>query len=185
MVFTAGITPTQADIHRRWGWFVALGILMIIAGIIALVSVFMATVVAVTWVGAMMVVSGIFEVIHGFQMKSWSRFFLWIVIGALYVVAGFIAFMNPILASTVLTLLLGFGLIFAGVLRIFLAMQMRAGSTWGWIAFSGVITLILGLIIVLHWPVSSLYTLGIFLGVDLVIVGASWLSVGLGFRRIV
>jgi uncharacterized membrane protein HdeD (DUF308 family) len=131
----------------------------------------------------MMIVSGIMEIIHGFQMKRWGRFFLWVIIGALYVAGGVFAVMNPLLASTVLTLLLGMLLIFAGVFRIVLAMQMRTGSYWGWVAASGVITLLLGAIIVFHWPVSSLYTLGIFLGVDLIIAGASWLSAGLAFRR--
>lgn len=183
MANVADVIPSTADIHRRWGWFVALGVLMIIAGVIALLSVFMATVATVIWVGAMMIVSGVFEIVHGFQLKSWGRFFLWIVIGLLYIVAGFIAFMNPILASSVLTLMLGFGLVFAGVMRIVLAMQMRTGAAWGWVVFSGAITLLLGAIIVLHWPVSSLYALGIFLGVDLIIAGASWLGIGLGFRQ--
>jgi len=55
---------------------------------------------------------------------------------------------------------------------------------WMWVAFSGVITFLLGLLIVAHWPVSSLYVLGIFLGVDLVIAGAGWIGVGLGLRRL-
>jgi uncharacterized membrane protein HdeD (DUF308 family) len=50
---------------------------------------------------------------------------------------------------------------------------------------SGIITLLLGLIIVAHWPVASLYVLGIFLGVDLVLAGASWIGIGLGLRRLV
>ena len=64
-----------------------------------------------------------------------------------------------------------------------MAMQMRSGSYWGWIALSGVITLLLGALIVFRWPVSSLYALGIFLGVDLIIAGVSWLTAGLFFRR--
>ena len=54
---------------------------------------------------------------------------------------------------------------------------------WIWIAISGVITLLLGLIVVSHWPVSSLYTLGIFLGVNLVFAGAGWVGLGLGLRQ--
>jgi uncharacterized membrane protein HdeD (DUF308 family) len=117
-------------------------------------------------------------------MKRWSRFFLWVAIGILYMLAGIFVFANPGLAALVLTLLLGFALIFAGIVRIVLAMQMRAGSMWGWVAASGVITLLLGAIIVLHWPVSSWYTLGIFLGVDLIFAGVSWLSAGLTFRSL-
>ena len=61
---------------------------------------------------------------------------------------------------------------------------MQHGSPWIWVVVSGVITLLLGLIILAHWPVSSLYVLGIFLGVDLVFAGASWIGLGLGLRQL-
>ncbi len=172
------------ELRGRWGWFVALGILMMIAGFIALVSVVLATIVSVLLVGVMMLASGIIEIIHGFQMRRWSRFFLWVLIGAFYVLAGLLVIWNPILASTVLTLFLGLFLIVAGVMRIVLALQMRSASPWGWVLLSGVVTLVLGAIIVMHWPVSSLYVLGIFLGVDLVFAGSSWLGAGLALRRV-
>ena len=171
------------ELRSRWGWFVALGVLMIVAGVIALGSLLMATVVTALWVGVMMIVSGAFEIVHGFQMKQWGRFFLWIAIGALYVVAGFLVFRNPLLAAGVFTWLLGFGLIVAGVVRIFLAMQMKSGSAWGWVVLSGIITLLLGVVILLQWPASSAYALGIFLGVDLLFDGAAWLGMGLALRR--
>ena len=183
MVFATVGSEAFDDVRSRWGWFVALGALMIAAGVIALSSLFLATVASVLVVGIMMIVSGVFEVIHGIQMKRWSRFFLWIAIGALYMIGGLFAVTNPLLASAVLTLMLGGFLIAAGIVRIFLAMQMRAGSPWGWIAFSGAVTLLLGAVIVIGWPISSLYALGIFLGVDLIFAGVSWLSAGLVFRR--
>jgi uncharacterized membrane protein HdeD (DUF308 family) len=67
--------------------------------------------------------------------------------------------------------------------RIYLGFSMRAGSPWVWIVISGLITLVLGVIILAHWPVSSLWTLGIFLGVDLVFAGATWIGLGLGLRN--
>ena len=60
---------------------------------------------------------------------------------------------------------------------------MKHGSPWVWVVVSGVVTLLLGLIILAHWPVSSLWTLGIFLGVDLVVAGASWIGVGMGLKQ--
>ncbi len=183
MVLASDAMPNPDALRGRWGWFAALGVIMIIAGFIALMSVVMATVVSVLIVGVMMIASGIMEIIHGFQMKRWSRFFLWIVIGILYVIAGLLVVRNPLLAAGVLTLLVGAALIFAGIARIFLAMQMRSESPWGWVLVSGIITVLLGAIILLQWPISSLYVLGIFLGVDLMIAGASWLGASLVFRR--
>lgn len=175
--------PVPQEFRGHWGWFVGLGVLMIIAGVIALGSVLMATVVSVLVVGIMMIASGIVEIVHGMRMKGWGQFFLWVLIGILYVVAGLFAFQNPLLAAGALTLVLGVSLLFAGVARIFLAMQMRSTSPWGWVLASGIITLLLGALILIRWPVSSLYVLGIFLGVDLVIAGAAWLSAGLAFKR--
>jgi uncharacterized membrane protein HdeD (DUF308 family) len=83
-----------------------------------------------------------------------------------------------------LTLLLGVVLIASGIMRIILAFSMQAGMPWIWVLASGVLTLLIGLVILAHWPVSSLYVLGVFLGVDLVIAGAGWIAIGLGLRSV-
>jgi uncharacterized membrane protein HdeD (DUF308 family) len=171
-------------LRAKSGWIVALGVVYVIAGIIALGSVVLATVASVFVVGIMMLIAGIAEVINAFQVKSWGRFLLWLLLGALYIVAGFATFENPLLAAALLTLLLGVVLIASGIMRIILAFSMQAGMPWIWVLASGVITLLIGLMILAHWPVSSLYVLGVFLGVDLVIAGAGWIAIGLGLRSV-
>jgi uncharacterized membrane protein HdeD (DUF308 family) len=104
-------------------------------------------------------------------------------LGVLYIVAGFLTFENPLLAAAVLTLLLGFALVASGIMRIVLAFSMKQEMPWIWVAVSGVITLLLGLIILVHWPVSGLYILGLFLGIDLIIAGLGWIGIGLGLKR--
>jgi uncharacterized membrane protein HdeD (DUF308 family) len=173
--------PGRADqglepLRVKWGWIVALGIVFLIAGLVALGSVVTATVVSVAVVGAMMLVSGIAEIVNAFSVKTWGKFFLWALLGALYVIAGFVTFRNPLLAATVLTLILGVDLIVSGFLRIFLAMQMTQGTPWGWVALSGVVTLLVGGMILAQWPVSSLFMLGILLGVDLVFASPAGLA---------
>jgi len=166
----------------KWGWIVALGVFFVAAGVIALGSVYLATVVSVLWVGVMMLFAGIVEIISAFQMKSWGKFFLWILLGALYALAGFLVFDNPLLAAATLTLLLGAALVASGLVRIYLAFQMQQGAPWGWVAVSGAITTLLGIIILIHWPLSGLYVLGLFLGIDLIFAGVGWISVGLALR---
>jgi uncharacterized membrane protein HdeD (DUF308 family) len=173
-----------APLRAKSGWIIALGVVYVIAGLIALGSVVFATVVTVYVVGFMMLIAGVAEVINAFQVKSWGRFLFWLLLGALYIVAGFATFENPLLAAAALTLLLGAALVVSGVMRIILAFSLQAEAPWIWVAVSGVITLILGLIILAHWPVSGLYILGIFLGVDLVIAGASWIGIGFGLKRL-
>lgn len=172
-----------APLRAGSGWIIALGIVYVIAGFIALGSVMMATVASVLIVGVMMIIAGVAEVFNAFQIKSWGKFLFWALLGVLYIIAGFVAFENPLLAAAVLTLLLGASLLASGVLRLFLAFSMKRESPWIWVALSGVITLVLGGIILAHWPVSSVYTLGIFLGIDLIFAGTSWIGLGFGLRR--
>lgn len=176
----AGLAPLRA----KSGWIVALGVVYVIAGVIALGSVMFATVVTVFVVGVMMLIAGVAEVINAFQIKTWGKFLFWLLLGALYIVAGFLTFENPLFAAAVLTLLLGFSLIASGIMRIVLGFSMRHGTPWLWVALSGVVTLLLGLIIVVHWPVSGLYVLGLLLGIDLVVAGISWIGIGFGLKRL-
>jgi len=172
-----------APLRAKWGWIVALGVVYLIAGFIALGSVAMATVASVLIVGVMMIIAGVAEVISAFQIKSWGKFLLWVLLGLLYVVAGFVTFQNPLLAAVLLTLVLGASLVASGIMRIILAFSMKRETPWIWVALSGVITVLLGVLILARWPVSSLYILGLFLGIDLIMAGASWVGIGLGLRR--
>jgi uncharacterized membrane protein HdeD (DUF308 family) len=133
----------------------------------------------------MMIIAGVAEVFNAFQIKSWGKFLVWALLGVLYIIAGFFTFENPLLAAAVLTLVLGASLVASGLVRLFLAFSMKRESPWIWVALSGVITFLLGGIILAHWPVSSVYTLGIFLGIDLIFAGASWIGLGFGLRRAV
>ncbi|MDE5455151.1 HdeD family acid-resistance protein [Bradyrhizobium sp. CSA112] len=172
-----------APLRAKWGWIVALGVVYLIAGFIALGSVAMATFVSVLVVGVMMIVAGVAEVFGAFQIKSWGKFLLWALLGVLYIIAGFVTFQNPLLAAVLLTLVLGASLLVSGIMRIVLAFSMKRETPWIWVALSGVITLLLGVLILLRWPVSSLYILGLFLAIDLIMAGAGWIGLGFGLRR--
>jgi uncharacterized membrane protein HdeD (DUF308 family) len=174
--------PAAEPLRSKSGWIVALGVVYVIAGLIALSSVVFATKVTVFVVGIMMLIAGIAEVINSFQFKSWGKFLVWLLLGLLYIVAGLVTFENPLLAAAVLTLLLGVALTVSGVMRIILAFSMREGMSWTWVVLSGVVTLLLGLIILAHWPVSSLFVLGVLLGVDLLIIGIGWIFIGFGLK---
>jgi len=188
---TSTTEPTQPfpsssalePLRAKRGWIIALGIVYLIAGLVALGSIVLATIVSVFVVGIMMLIAGVAEVFHAFQIKTWGRFLFWLLLGALYIIAGFLTFENPLLAAALLTLLLGVSLIVSGIMRIVLAFSMKEGMPWIWVVVSGAITLLLGLIILAHWPVSSLYILGLFLGIDLIFAGAGWLAVGFGLGR--
>ena len=172
-----------APLRAKSGWIIALGVVYLIAGFIALGSVAMATVASVLVVGVMMIIAGVAEVFSAFQIKSWGKFLLWALLGVLYIFAGFVTFENPLLAAVLLTLILNASLMASGIMRIFLGFSMKRETPWIWVVLSGVITLLLGLLILARWPVSSLYILGLFLGIDLIMAGVGWIGLGFGLRR--
>ncbi len=165
-------------LRHRSRWIVGFGVLLAVLGGLAFSSVFAATIVTVYFVGISMIAAGAAEIVMGFQAKSWSRFLLWIILGAIYMMAGIFAFTNPLLAAGVLTLVLGASLVATGLLRMFLAFQMQAGSAWMLLVVSGLITTLLGWMILAQWPLSSLYILGVFLSIDLIFTGFGWISLG-------
>ncbi len=178
-----GPSPGIEPLRAKWGWIVALGIVYVIVGLIALGSVVTATVASVLVIGIMMVIAGVAEVINAFQVSTWGKFLLWVLLGLLYIVAGLVTFQNPLLAAALLTLVLGICLVASGITRTILAFGMKEGMPWLGVLLSGVVTFLLGLVILGRWPVSSLYILGLFLGIDLVLAGASWIGIGFGLRR--
>ena len=86
------------------------------------------------------------------------------------------------LGSVILTLLLSAGLIAAGIVRIYLASQLPAGQPRALVFLAAFVTILLGLIIVSHWPMDSVYVLGTLLGVDLLFHGVGWVSFGMGLQ---
>ena len=177
------VAPSSSEpLRAKSGWIIALGIVYLVAGLVALSSVAFAAAVTVFLVGVMMIVAGVAEVINAFQLKSWGKFLLWMLLGALYIVAGILTFENPLLTAKLLTLMLGAFLVASGIAKIILAFSMKAGPPWIIVALAGVVTLLIGLVIVAQWPVGSLYILGIFLAVDLIFTGVGWISIGLGLK---
>jgi uncharacterized membrane protein HdeD (DUF308 family) len=171
------------DARSKWGWFVALGVLLLIFGGIAFGNLFIATVASVYVVGSLMLMAGVIEIAHAFGVKSWGNFFWWLGSGLLYAIAGFLAFYNPLLASAVLTFLLAVSLVASGILRLWLGFKSKPAAGWGWLVAAGVVTALAGLIIALGWPVNSLWVLGMFLAIDLIFQGWTFIAFGLALRK--
>ena len=185
---TGGVAPHSlgAAVERlrtKWGAIVAFGTLLMLMGAASLVFAFASTLAVVTLNGILFLVGGAAEIGVGMHAKAWGRFFLWVLGGLLYLAAGVFCILNPLLAAGVLTLLLGAGLIAAGVVRAVLAFELPSSPQRPMLFLTALVTFLLGLIIVIHWPLSSAYALGTLLGVDLLVHGAGWVSFGIGLRK--
>ncbi len=172
----------MAELRAKWGWFVGLGVLLLILGLIAFGNIFATTIVSVFFIGGLMIIGGIGYILHAFQVKTWGGFFLWLLSGLLYGAAGILAFYNPLVAAAVLTLTFAFALVIAGALRIGAGFRLRPGDGWGWIVASGVVTLLVGVLLTFGWPLNTLWLLGLVLALDLTFQGVAALALGLNLR---
>lgn len=166
----------------KWGWFVALGIVMIFAGVCALGDTVLVTLLSVIFIGAVMVVSGIFQIIHAFANKGWGAFLFALACGALYVVGGFLIMREPVRGSILLTILLLFALAISGILRIAMAVRHRDVRGWWLLLLGGLISIGLAIILYLSLPWSGLWVLGTLIGVELLVQGITWTSLGFALR---
>jgi len=166
-------------LRGKWAAITAFGVLLVVLGAAALFFSLLATVVTVTLNGVLFLIAGAAEIGVGMHSREWGRFFLWVIGGVLYVAAGVLCIVNPVVASIPLTLLLGVGLIAAGLVRAYLAWQLPADHPRGLVFLAAAVTILLGLIIVSLWPLDSVYVLGALLGVDLLFHGVGWVSFGM------
>lgn len=185
VIATAGHSLGSATrtVRSKWGWFVALGVGMLIAGGIASTNLFAASLASVIYIAAMMLAAGAMQIIHGFAAHGWAKRALPILSGLLYLVAGAAAFFDPILASASISLVLGAFLSLSGASRIVYGFRSRAQKGSGWIIASGVLSLIGGVLIIATWPVIGLWLLGAVLTFDLIFQGWGFIAFGLTVRR--
>ncbi|MBP6018899.1 MAG: HdeD family acid-resistance protein [Burkholderiaceae bacterium] len=177
------INISLSALRAHWGWFVAIGIILVVLGAIALVHVLAATLVSVIFIGTLMLIGAVGQLVQAWRVKDWSGFVVWSISGLLYAAAGVVAIVNPYVGAALLTLLLGATLIAAGAFRLWVWFNNRAQQGWGWLAFSGVITFATGILIAIGWPANSLWILGLLLGFDLLFQGWSLLFAGLALRK--
>ncbi len=171
------IHPFLSDIQglqKNWGWLLALGIISIVLGILALGSSVFFTIASMIFFGWILLIMGILELVYSFWQRHWGGFFLHLLNGILAGVVGVILIGNPAASALFLTLMLAMFFMAAGLFRIITSLAMRFPS-WGWRLFNGIITLLLGILLWAQWPLSGLWAIGMFIGVDLIFSG--WASV--------
>jgi uncharacterized membrane protein HdeD (DUF308 family) len=171
------------ELRKKWRWFLALGIVLIIGGTVAVGSAFLMTVFSVLFLGWLMIAGGILEAIHAFSCKKWSGFFIDLLTGLLYIVVGFMCVANPGATALALTLLIAMFLIFGGIFRVVVALITRHHN-WGWLLLHGAISLMLGILIWRQWPISGLWVIGLFVGIDMIFNGWSLVMLGLTAKNL-
>lgn len=170
-----------SQIQKNWGWFLALGSLLVILGLIVISSSYYATVFSVILLGVLLVMAGVVQVVEAFMAHKWSGLLLSLLIGILYLVTGFLCITKPAQAAIALTFWIAAFCFIAGLFRMLASVAIRFPN-WGWVFFNGLVTFILGLMIYSEWPISGLWVIGLFLGIDLLLTGWSWIVLSLTSR---
>lgn len=158
------------EIRDNWGWFLALGIILVILGTLAIGASVYTTFFTILLLGVLLLAGGIAKLIYSFWAQKWSGFFISLLIGILYGVTGGLLLFKPLESAAALTLLIGSLFVVSGLFKIIVPLVSRF-SQWGWVLFSGIISLLLGILVLEGWPETSLWVIGLFVGIDLLIYG--------------
>jgi uncharacterized membrane protein HdeD (DUF308 family) len=170
------------SLQRHWGWLLFLGILLFFMGSIGLGMEVMLTLVSMYFIAALLLVSGLSHVVDGFKYKHLQGALWQLLIALLYLLAGIVVLYDPLLASTLITAFLAWVFIIIGFSRVFLAFHLKNTLGWGWVLFSGITSLILGILILIQWPLSSLWVIGMFISIDLLIIGWTYIFMAIALR---
>jgi len=172
------------EVQRNWGWYLAHGIILVLFGTIAIGRVYLVTKVSVMFFGWLMIIAGMTELLHAFwKERGWSGFFIDLLTGILYVVVGFMIVGNPQATAVTLTLLITMFLIFDGIFRIATALSVP-NPNWIWMLLHGVVTLVLGIMIWRQWPLSGVWVIGLFVGIQMLLNGWSLVMLALAAKNL-
>lgn len=170
------------NLKNQAGLLLGLGLAMILLGSLALYSTVTATFISVKLLAWLFIISGFIQVGHAFYSRGWNGFLLQLILGILGIAAGFIILRDPFTGAITLTLLLSILFIVQGIIRIVLSLTKRF-EHWIWILISGILSVLLGVLIMYQWPWSGLYIIGMFVGIDLIFNGWSLIMLSTFARR--
>jgi uncharacterized membrane protein HdeD (DUF308 family) len=177
------VTNVLGDLKKNWGWLLALGILLLILGFIGLGMMLALTIASMVFLAVLLLIAAVAQIIHAFKGKGWKSVGLHILNAILYGVGGVVILINPLIASIVFTLALGFIILVVGITRIVMAFHIKGMKGWGWPLVGGIVSVILGLLIIAQWPISGLWVIGLFVAIEMIVSGWSYIFVALAARQ--
>ena len=177
------LAETRKLISEKWGWFLTLGIVLIVVGMAAIVFPLVSTIAAKIMLGWLFLIGGVFMVLHAFSSQGWQGFIWSLLIGVLYLIAGgYLAFF-PLTGLLTLAILLAALFLAEGVAEIIMAFKVRPHEGWGFLLLSGIAALAVGVMIALDLPGSATWALGLLVGINLLFSGWSYIFLALAGRR--
>ncbi len=174
------VTP---EMIHNWGWFLALGIVLLLLGIGAIVRSVTSTVASVVFFGWLLIFAIIIEFVDAFMVGKWAGFFLHLLAAILFGVVGALMLARPVISAEAATFVMSMFFLIGGLYQLVYALWTHLPG-WGWQAVNGIVGSILGVLLLAQWPVSGLYAIGLFVGIDLIFYGAAWIALALDLHKL-
>lgn len=172
-----------ATLGQRWGWLLALGIVQLVAGALAIAVPVVASLAAVIVFGAALIATAVFHLIHAVKERRWPGSAWYVLGGLLYAAAGVWVLLFPLGGVLTLGVLIATLLIAEGTLRSLLATALRPRAGWGWLLAGGIASIMLGILLFTGWPATALWAVGLLLGINLLFSGATNIALAFAFRK--
>ena len=172
-----------AQLQKNRNLYLLLGISLVALGILAITFSYAATIFSVIYLAGFILAIGAIEAVQAFKMQFWSKFFLHFILAALYLCTGAFMLLNPTLNAITLTLFLAIFFAVSGFFRIIFALAHDLPHR-GWIIFNGVLSILLGFLIWQQWPTSGLWVIGLFVGINAIFTGWSWIMLATKIKEI-
>ena len=168
--------------HHKWGWVLALGILLFVLGVFATSAAITTTMLTVLVIGVLLLIAGLFELGSAIRHAHYGGFAMHLFSGILDIVCGLLLVIFPGAGALTLTLILAIFFLVGGTMTAISALTTNIPNG-GWAVLSGVVDVILGIFLLSSWPFSGLWFLGLAVGIGLIFRGAWWSAAALAARK--
>jgi uncharacterized membrane protein HdeD (DUF308 family) len=170
------------DVKKRSAWSIAMGVLTAVLGVFLIIYPFATAMITTVLLGWILILVGIAQFVFALHTQTVGNFFLRVLLGILYAIAGLALAFLPIEGVIVLTGVLGtLLLIQAGMLTV-TAFQIKPLDGWGWFLADAIASLLLGVLIFVKWPNSSMWAIGTLVGVAVLVGGISRIMIAAKIR---
>ncbi len=177
------LDPTiRQEIRQGAGWGIAVGILLIILGIVAIALPFATAIALSLLFGWIFILGAIAQIIYAFVSRRAGSFIWKLLMGVFYLIGGIFVLLSPGITALTLSLILAISILVQSITQVIDAVQMRPAPGWGWTLFSGITGIILGILIFAQGPVSAVWLLGIWFGINLLSDGIGVVMLSAGVR---
>ena len=179
-----GTTSPVTFVKKSVGWSIALSVLMIVAGILAIASPLAAGIAINVLVAWLLVFSGCAHLVFAWYTRSAGGLFWELLLGIIYIFIGVYLLVHPVAGLASLTIALAIYLLLESILEFALGFTLRPLPGSGWLVFDGIITLILAVMIWRTWPSSTGWVIGTLVGISMLFSGICRLSFSLAARSV-